>query len=99
MEYREAMRSIPDNLVADIYKKEKSNFYIINFYNIDESGKKFIFRKFRPLLNGNSYQSIKNEIRDTLFQEAYNILYNGLGNRIVIFIYWSWCSYLCSIYF
>jgi len=71
MEYKETLRSIPDNLVADIYKKEKTNFYIIFFYSISGSEKRFIFRKVRSLLNGNSYQAMKNEIKDKLFQEAY----------------------------
>ena len=71
MEYKETMRSIPDNLLADIYKKEKTNFYIILFYDISGSGKRFILRKVRTLLNGNKYQAIKNEIKDKLFQEAY----------------------------
>ena len=76
MEYKETLRSIPDNLVADIFKKKNTNFFIINFYDISKSRKKFIVRKVRKLLNGNSYQSIKNEIRDKLFQEAYHILYS-----------------------
>ena len=76
MEYKETLWSIPDNLVADIFKKENTNFFIINFYDISKSRKKFIVRKVRKLLNGNSYQSIKNEIRDKLFQEAYHTLYN-----------------------
>jgi len=71
MEYKETLRSIPDNLVADIYKKEKTNLFIIYFYSISDSGKRFILRKVRALLNGNSYQTIKNEIKDKLFQEAY----------------------------
>lgn len=75
MEYKETLRSTPDNLVADIYKKEQTNFFIINFYFISDSGKRFIFRKVRSLLNGNSYQAMKNEIKDKLFQEAYLKLY------------------------
>lgn len=71
MEYKETLRSIPDNLVADIYKKEKTNLFIIYFYLINDSGKRFIFHKVRSLLNGNSYQAMKNEIKDKLFQDAY----------------------------
>ena len=71
MEYKETLRSIPDNLVADIYKKEKTNFFIIYFYFISDSGKRFIFHKVRSLLTGHSYQAMKNEIKDKLFQEAY----------------------------
>lgn len=86
MEYKETLRSIPDNLVADIYKKEKTNFFIVFFYDISGSGKRFIFQKVRSLINGKSYQTIKNEIRDKLFQEAYYRIYNPeyVENQIIL---------------
>ena len=86
MEYKETLRSIPDNLVADIYKKEKTNFFIIYFYSISDLGKRFIFRKVRSILNGHSYQAMKNEIKDKLFQEAYLEAFNPphIENSVVV---------------
>ena len=76
MEYKETVRSIPDNLVADIYKKEITNIFVINFYVISGFGKHFVLRKVRSLLNGKDYQTIKNKIRESLFQEVHRKAYN-----------------------
>ena len=72
MEYKETIRAVFDNMVADVYKVEKTNFYIIYIYEISEDKKTLITKKIRPALKGRSYQSIRDEIREHLFQEAYH---------------------------
>jgi len=71
MEYKETIRAVFDKLVADIYKVEKINFYIIFIYEISEDKKTLIAKKIRALLKGQGYQSIRDEIKEHLFQEAY----------------------------
>ena len=77
MEYKETIRAVFDNMVADIYKVEKTNFYIIYIYEISEDKKTLITKKIRPALKGRSYQSIRDEIREHLFQEAYNKIHTS----------------------
>jgi hypothetical protein len=75
MEYKETIRAVFDKLVADIYKVEKSNFFIIFIYEILEDKKMLIAKKIRPVLRGQGYQSIRDEIKEQLFQEAYHKKY------------------------
>ena len=71
MEYKETVRAVFDNMVADIYKVEKTNFYIIFIYEISDNKKTLIAKKIRAVLKGLGYQSIRDEIKEHLFQEAY----------------------------
>jgi len=71
MEYKETIRAVFDKLVADIYRVEKTNFYIIFIYEISEDKKTLIAKKIRAVLKGQGYQSIRDEIKEHLFQEAY----------------------------
>jgi len=72
MEYKETIRAVFDNMVADIYKVEKTNFYIIFIYEISENKKTLIAKKIRPLLKWQGYQSIRDEIKEQLFHKAYH---------------------------
>ena len=71
MEYKETIRAVTDHMVADIYKVEKTNFYIIYIYDISEEKKVLITKKIRPVLKGQGYQSIRDEIKEHMFQDAY----------------------------
>ena len=72
MEYKETIRAVFDNMVADIYKVEKTNFYIIFIYEISEDKKTLIAKKIRPVLKGQGYQSIRDEIKEQFFHKAYH---------------------------
>lgn len=76
MEYKETIRAVFDKLVADIYKVEKTNFYIIFIYEISDHKKTLIAKKIRAVLKGRGYQSIRDEIKEHLFQEAYYMKYS-----------------------
>ena len=71
MEYKETVRAIFDHMVADIYKVEKTNFYVIFIYEISNENKILLAKKIKAVLKGGGYQSLRNEIREHLFQEAY----------------------------
>ena len=71
MEYKETLRAVFDHLVADIYKVEKTNFYVIFIYELSKDNKILLAKKIRAVLKGGGYQSIRTEIKDHLFQEAY----------------------------
>ncbi len=71
MEYKETLRAVFDHMVADIYKVEKTNFYVIFIYEISMNNKILLTKKIRAVLKGRGYQSLRNEIKDHLFQEAY----------------------------
>ncbi|MFX1337983.1 MAG: hypothetical protein ACFFDK_05200 [Promethearchaeota archaeon] len=72
MEYKETVRAVFDNMVADIYKVEKANFYVIFIYEISDDKKTLIAKKIRPMLKGHGYQSIRDEIKEKLFHEAHD---------------------------
>jgi hypothetical protein len=75
MEYKETIRAVMDQLVADIYQIPSSKAYIIQICDISLGTKKIISRKVRYEREGYQYQQIKNEIKDKLFCEAYNVAY------------------------
>lgn len=71
MEYKETLRAVFDQMVADIYKVEKTNFYLIFIYEISKDSKILLAKKIRAVLKGGGYQTLRDEIKDHLFQEAY----------------------------
>lgn len=71
MKYTETIRAPTDHLVADIFRIEKSNLYVIRFYEITDHSKRFIGRKLRATLNDYGFQSIKDEIKERLFQKVW----------------------------
>lgn len=77
MEFKETIRAVFDNLVADIYKVEKTNFYLIFIYEISENKKILIAKKIRPVLKSQGYQSIRDEIKYHIFKEAYDKKHHG----------------------
>ena len=70
MKYTETIHAPADHLVADIYRIENSNFYIVRFFEIADNGKKYLGKKVRATLNECGLQSLKDEIREKLFQEV-----------------------------
>jgi len=71
MKYAETIHALADHLVADIYKIEKSNFYIIQFFEVVDNSKKYHGKKVRAMLNECGLQVLKEEIREKLFQEVF----------------------------
>lgn len=72
MEYKETIRAPYDHLVADIYKVDKVSLYIIKFYSINDQTKHFLGRRLRVTLGEYTYLSIRNEIKEELFQQVYH---------------------------
>lgn len=72
MEYKETIRASYDNLVADIYKVDRVNLYVIKFYSISNHSKHFLGRRLRVTLGEYTYLSMRDEIKEELFQQVYN---------------------------
>ena len=51
---------------------ERVNLYIINFYSINDHAKHFLGRRLRAALGEYTYLSIRDEIKEKLFQQVYN---------------------------
>ncbi len=72
LEYKETIRASYDRLVADIYKVGRTSLYVINFYIINNHKKHFIGRRLKVTLGEYTYHSMREEIREDLFQQVYN---------------------------
>ncbi len=76
MEYQETIRAVSDKIVSDIYRLRGTKLYILEFYFITSGRKILITRKEISERKGYDYNAIKDEIRERLFLEAYNMLHN-----------------------
>jgi len=75
MNYKETVRTATDKIIADIYQLHSNKAYMINICDISQGKKKIIARKLRYEREGYDYQTIKNEIKEHFFNEAYAILH------------------------
>jgi hypothetical protein len=73
MEYKETIRSSPDNLIADIYQLTSQKAYMIKICDISHGKKEIIVKKLCLEQNDHDYQMIKDNIREHFFNEAYLI--------------------------
>jgi len=73
MEYKETVRAVSDNILADIYKLRSSKAYLILICEISHGKKKLIASKLRYEQEGYNYQSIKDDIRENFLNKAYLI--------------------------
>lgn len=73
MEYKETIRSSPDNLIADIYQLTSQKAYMIKICDISHGKKEIIVKKLCLEQNDHDYQMIKDDIREHFFNEAYLI--------------------------
>ena len=71
MKYADSVYAPADHLVADIYRIEKSNFYIIRFFEISDNGTKYLGKRLKARLDNGGLQSIKDEIKEKRFQEVF----------------------------
>lgn len=67
MEYKESLRAIKDNLVAEIYKLNNCNVYWIRFIECLNNEKKFVTVKVIAELTDFSYKTIKEHIKTNYF--------------------------------
>lgn len=72
VDYKETIRAPYDHLVADIYKVDRVNLYVIKFYSINDHAKHFLGHRLRITLGEYTYLSIKDEIKEELFQQVLN---------------------------
>ncbi len=75
LEYKETVRTATDKVLADIYQLHSKKAYMINICDISHGKKEIIARKLRYEREGYDYQTIKNEIKEHFFNEAYLILH------------------------
>ncbi len=76
LEYQETVRAVSDRIVTDIYKLRGTRVYVLEFYFITGGRKVLITKKELVEKKGYDYSAIKDEIREKLFLEAYNMRHN-----------------------
>ena len=75
LEYKETVRTATDKILADIYQLKSNKAYMLHICDVSHGKKEIIARKLRYEREGYDYQTIKDEIKEHFFNEAYLILH------------------------